>query len=159
MTGKVPICIQDVDDHESGLIRWRRVRVCVRRVHFQTDVALVSTQSKEYAHARLFDAARVGVSQLELRSRARGAVTTVPRFASVITFDSIVPVLTKENRVSGSIHRFAIHILFCHGIELLKFGVWPLAPVEKASKFPSSEASKTLLHGRSMCRRIERAKQ
>ncbi len=57
VTSKVPIGVLVVDDHKGRFIWWRRIRICVCRVHFQTDVTLVGTQSKEETHARLFDAA------------------------------------------------------------------------------------------------------
>ncbi len=67
--------------------------------------------------------------------------------------------LAKDDRVTGSIHRITIHFLFFHGIELLKLGVLPVAPIGETSKFPSGETAKTLLLGCAMCPCVERTNQ
>ena len=64
MVVEVPIGILVVDDDKGRLGRRRGIRIGVRRVNFDTGKPLVGTQGKKQAHTRLFNAARVCVSQL-----------------------------------------------------------------------------------------------
>ena len=41
VTSEIPVGILIIDDHERGLIWWRRVRIRVRRIHFQADISPV----------------------------------------------------------------------------------------------------------------------
>ena len=80
-------------------------------------------------------------------------------FASAVSFDNIGPMLAKDDCIARRGNRSAIHLLFCHRIQLLEFSVLPFLPIGKASEFSSSEAPETLFVGRAMRCRVERAKQ
>ncbi len=47
VASEVSIGVLIVDDHEGGLIWWRRVCVCVRGIHFQDRKPFVRAQGKE----------------------------------------------------------------------------------------------------------------
>ena len=107
----------------------------------------------------MFNAARICVSQLELRSCARGAVTAISCFPSAVAFDGIVPVLSEDDGISGCANGGAIHFLFGHRIKLFELGILPFLPVWEASELASSETSEALFFRGPMRRRVQRAKK
>ena len=144
VSSQVPVGTLIVDDYKSWLIGWRRVCIRICCIHFETDIALVDTQSKEQTHTRLFNAARLHVSQLELRGCPRGAIASISRLAGAIALESVVPVLMEDNGISWGKNRGTIHFLLCHRIELLELGVLSLFPIGNASTLSSGETPKAL---------------
>jgi hypothetical protein len=84
VANEVPIYILLVDVDKRWLLWWRRVGKWVCCIDQDGDTPFVCTDGEIHSHARLLNARRVCVCQIQFRGGERGSVTTVTSLASTI---------------------------------------------------------------------------
>ncbi len=65
--------------------------------------------------------------------------------------------LTEDNGAGWGMHRWTVHLLFRHGVELFRFGLEPVVPIRETFELASSESAERLLFRGAVHSSIQRA--
>jgi hypothetical protein len=138
--GEVPIIVGSIDANESrdrGSGRVCKSILCIAAVN---TIVQSSREGKEDTEDGLLDTRGVGLGKsMELGSSTRGAVAAIPRAASTVGFDAVLPVRADNNSIGRRGLRGTIHLESVELVELFVLGGFPDVPIVEGAKLATHE--------------------